>query len=135
MPRGHQLTLSTKSVRAVVANFYAADRRIQAAARRVVKRNGEELDRKVYEATPVRTGYMQAMLQLRFTPKGLGYEVGWDSENFEGAGLPFYPVYVLFGTRFQPANDFFFPLRDEQDRIFKRELRDELRGAIRRRGR
>lgn len=131
MPR---LTLSTTNLRGIAANFVAADQKAQAAVKRVVKRHGIGLHEDVYAATPVRSGFMRSQLRLRFTEGGYGYEVGWDEPDFTDAGLAFYPVYVLFGTRTQAPNDYFFPLRDRHLSEFTDELRAELRKAYGRRG-
>jgi hypothetical protein len=129
-----RLTLSTRNAGGIAANFVAADRRAQAAVKKVVRRNGVQLHEKAYAACPVDTGFMRSQLRVGFSENGYAYEVGWLEGDFAEAGLAFYPVYVIFGTRRQAANDFFFPLRDRQLAQFKSELGTELRAAYARRG-
>lgn len=127
-----RLTLSTRGAAAVAANFYARDRAAQMAIKRVVRRNGVALHERARALCPVDTGFMRSQLRLAFSEQGYVYEVGWDEQDFSAAGLAFYPVYVEFGTRFQAAQPSLFPAREQQDPIFRRELRAELSAAIQR---
>lgn len=129
-----RMTLSTTNLSAVSANFLAADTRLQRAAKRVVKRAGVKTHELAREQAPVDTGFMRSQLKLRFTEQALGYEVGFDEKDFEAAGLSFYPLFVLFGTVNQPANDFLFSAHEATKPQFKAELRKELQAAIRRKG-
>lgn len=60
------------------------------------------------------TGYMASQTKLRFTRGGFNYLVGYFAEDFIGQDNPvtgqlitrFYPVDVIFGTRFYAGNDF-----------------------------
>ena len=130
-----RLTLDTKNTRAIVANFYAADQRAQRAIRRVVKASGVRLHEDARSRTPVDTGFMRSQLRLRYSDGGLVYNVGWDEADFTAAGLVFYPVYVIFGSRGRPANDPLFPARDAEAPRFDADLRTALKAAIARRGR
>lgn len=126
------LTLSTKNLRGLAARFRAADRQLQGAVKRAVKRNGEQLLDAAWHASPVDTGYMRDHLRLDLADGGLTYEVGWRESDFTDEGLAFYPVYVIFGTVKMPARDFFFPLRDAQDAKFRAEVRRAIQNSIRR---
>ena len=130
-----RMTVGTRNRRALAANFSAADARAQRAVRGVVARYAERQFRLTRELAPVDTGFLRSHIRKRVSDDGLAYEVGVREEDFEGAGLPFYPVYLEFGTRFMAARPFIFPARDAVAPEFRRALRGELSKAIRRRGR
>lgn len=129
-----RITLSTRNTKGVIANILSADKRAQRAVRRVVREAGLQEYEIAYALCPVDTGFMQDSLRLEFQPEGLGYELGWREEDFTGAGLPFYPVYVEFGTSKMAAQPSLFPARDAVRPVFERSLSRELRAAYRRRG-
>ncbi|MBA3341638.1 MAG: HK97 gp10 family phage protein [Gemmatimonadaceae bacterium] len=132
------MTLKVRNVSAVIANLHAANGRIQAAARREVKQAGENMYELAYSACPVDTGFMRDNLSLEYTPKGLGFSVGWNEDDFLAAGLPFYPPYVVFGV--EPGTDVngrSYPGQAAQDPLTpayneaSAQLLDGLRFAIR----
>lgn len=129
------MTVGTRGRSALAANFQAADTRAQRAVRGVVARYAERQFRLTRELAPVDTGFLRSHIRKRISDDGLAYEVGVREEDFEGAGKPFYPVYLEFGTRFMAARPFIFPARDAVAPEFRRALRAELSKAIRRRGR
>lgn len=129
-----RMTVGTRGLSALAANFQAADTRAQKRAREIVGKYAEKQFRLTRELAPVDTGFLRAHIRKRISENGLAYEVGVREEDFEGAGKAFYPVYLEFGTRFMAARPFIFPARDKVAPEFKRALRSELSAAIRRRG-
>jgi HK97 gp10 family phage protein len=127
------MTLGTRNIRALAANFAAADARTQQTARKIVAKYAEKQFRLTRELAPVDTGFLRAHIRKRVSDDGLAYEVGVREDDFEDAGKPFYPVYLEFGTRFMSARPFIFPARDATVPEFRRALGTELRAAIRRR--
>jgi HK97 gp10 family phage protein len=127
------MTVGTRNARALAANFAAADQRVQKSARQIVARYAEKQFRLTRELAPVDTGFLRAHIRKRISDDGLAYEVGVREDDFEGAGKPFYPLYLEFGTRFMAARPFVFPARDAIAPEFRRALRAELSKAIRRR--
>lgn len=139
------MTVSTGSLRGLVANLFSADARAQKAIRRTVNTYGEKQFRLTRELAPVgdRTyernghlhepGFLKSMIRLRFSEDGLAYEVGWREKDFTEEGEPFYPLYTEFGTRFMAARPCVFPARDTIALEFKRALGNNVRAAIRRR--
>lgn len=128
-----KLTLATRNAAGLAANFYAADRRVQRAVRRVVERAGVREFERARADAPVDTGFMRSQLRLAFSEHGYLYELGFDEADFTGAGKPFYPLYVIFGTTKMPARDFLFGARDALRPAFRADLAAELRAAVRRR--
>jgi HK97 gp10 family phage protein len=129
------MTVGTRNRRALAANFQAADARAQRAARKIVVKYADKQFRLTRELAPVDTGFLRSHIRQRISDDGLAYEIGVREEDFEGAGKPFYPVYLEFGTRFMHARPFIFPARDKIAPEFRRALGQELSAAIRRRGR
>jgi HK97 gp10 family phage protein len=126
--------LSTRNTRGVIANMFAADRRVQAAVKRSVRDAGFSEYQIAYGLCPVDTGFMQDNLTLEFHPSELSYELGWKEEDFTAAGLGFYPIFVEFGTSKMAAQPSLFPARDAVRPEFRTKLRQNIRTAIRRRG-
>ncbi len=98
-----RMQLSIRNVSAVIANIKPRGVRIQRAVTKRTRRAGEDVHAVAYSLCPVDTGFMQDHLVLEFTPKGLGFEIGWKEEDFFAAGLDFYPPYVVFGV--EPGTD------------------------------
>ena len=132
MPR---MTLSTRNLNGVVANLFRSDREAQRAIRVTVDKYGHETHAIAVALCPFDTGFMQEHLRLRFTERGLGYEVGWDEPDFTAAGLPFYPLYQEFGTTKMAAQPCLFPAHELTRPRFTAALRNNVRAAVRRRGR
>lgn len=129
-----RMTVGTRGLAGLAANFQAADARTQRRSREVVAKYAERQFRLTRELAPVDTGFLRSHIRKRISDDGLAYEVGVREDDFDDAGKPFYPVYLEFGTRFMAARPFIFPARDKVYPEFKRALRSELSAAIRRRG-
>lgn len=124
-----RLTLSTRNLSGIAARFRARDVAVQRNVRRVVRRTGEAAYSLAYADAPKRTTFMASQLRLRISDDGLRYDLGFREEDFTNAGFAFYPVFVIFGTRFQAANDFLFPANREARREFRPQLRAALRAG------
>ena len=72
--------------------------------------------------TPVRTGRMKSLLREQPAEGGMGYVVGWTAEDFREHAQPPYFVYVVLGTRFQPANDPLTPALEAERPTLVRDL-------------
>lgn len=92
------LELGVRNLDAIVANFYAADELAQAGFRAETRETAEELAALTSLYAPYDTGFMSEHVVIRYTPSGLGFEVGWDAADFFDAGLAFYPFFQEFGT-------------------------------------
>lgn len=123
------MTLSTRNLSGIAARFRAGHAAAQRNVRRVVKKTGEAAFSQAYADAPKDTTFMANHLRLAFVRDGLAYELGFRESDFEAAGLPFYPVYVIFGTRHMPARDFLFPANGDARREFRGELSAALRSG------
>jgi HK97 gp10 family phage protein len=128
-----RMTMSTRNVKGVVANLFAADAEAQRAIRVTVDKYGHETHDLAVALCPFDTGFMQEHLHLRFTENGVGYEVGWEEQDFTDAGLPFYPVYQEFGTVKMAAQPSLFPANAYVRPRFTRALKANVRAAVTRR--
>ena len=134
-----RMTVSTRNLRALAANFAAADVRLQKAARKTVKKYGTKQRNRTRELAPYDASHpaedfhLRDNVSLRFSDDGLVYETGFREEDFTEAGLPFYAIFTEFGTRFMAARPCVFPARDEIYPQFRAALGADLRAAARRR--
>lgn len=124
-----RMTLSTRALSGLAGRFRVAEKSAHRAVRRVVKQTGEAAFSQAYADAPKDTTFMVSHLRLAFVRDGLAYELGFREEDFTAAGLAFYPVYVIFGTRYMPARDFLFPANRDAQREFRGELLAALRAG------
>jgi hypothetical protein len=133
-----RLTISTRNLSGLAANFKAADARIQKRARRTVKKFGDKQLVRTIQLAPYDDSHspsdfhLRDNVRLRYKKDGLIYEVGFLEEDFTDEGLPFYALYTEFGTRFMAPRPCVFPARDEIYPQFKAALGADLRGEARR---
>jgi HK97 gp10 family phage protein len=125
--RGVKTTVG--NIDAIVANFYATDKKVQAAVRRVVKRNGKDVQRLTKSLAPVDTGKMKRNVRLEFSESGLRFEVGWWNEDFI-EDEHFYPFYQEFGSARNAAQPSLGPAYDMNRPIYQAELRAEIKKAV-----
>lgn len=73
---------------------------------------------------PEDTGYMKDHLRLTFTRGGFNYRLGWRREDFVGQTNPltgrvitdFYPLFVVYGTRYMAGRDPITPALEQERR-------------------
>lgn len=126
-----RMTISAGNLSGIAARFRAHEVKVQRRARRVVKKTGDKAFALASERSPRDTGFMVSQLILLFYRDGLAYLIGFRAADFEKAGFDPYFLFVLHGTRFQPANDFITPANREASAQFRPEMRVALsaRGA------
>lgn len=97
------LELGVRNLSAMVANMYKGDELAQRQFRELAHRYADEIATLASFYSPYDTGFMSEHVVKRFTPSGLGFEVGWAAADFYNAGLAFYPFFQEFGTRYMAA--------------------------------
>lgn len=118
------LALGSSNERAIVARFAAFDKEVTRLARAVVKDNAADAYMRIHRDCPVDDGpyaddfHMRDHIVIVFSADGLAYQIGWDEDDFLSAGQPFYPIFVIFGTRFMAARDVLFPNHEQSKRDF-----------------
>lgn len=135
-----KLNASVGSIDGIIANLFASDERMQAAVRRVVKRNGKRLKALTEKycpydnAKPASEFHMQDNVRLQMSDDDLVARVGFLRKDFTKAGYAPYYKFVWFGTVNQTANPFPDRAQNETYPQFKAELGAEVKAAVRRKG-
>lgn len=89
----------------MAGGLVAFGRRYRFEAARAMRESQGRVFEHAASLTPVRTGRMKSLLREQPSDGGLGYTVGWTADDFREHAQPPYFVFVVLGTRFQPAND------------------------------
>jgi HK97 gp10 family phage protein len=127
-----KLDLRVRNAKAVVANLFSFDARVQAGVRKEVRATGKFTRELTQFLAPVRTGFMRDHVRDEYSDDGLAVQVGWFADDFTSAALPFYPPFQEFGTSRMPAQPSLGPAYAEAKPIFEANLRKMLQDAIRR---
>jgi len=83
-----------------------------------VKLNGSEMQRKMQRDAPVDTGFLKRSITLTTEENGFTAHVGT---------VAHYAPYLVYGTRFMYAQDFFRPNYYKQREQFKKDLERLMR--------
>lgn len=125
------LTLGASSdQRALAVRFNACYELGVRYCRQVVRDAGVDCYIRVHRDCPVDTGFMRDHIALVFTRDGLAWQIGWDETEFFEEGLPFYPIFVIFGTRFMAARDVLFPNVEQTNREFAPAIEGAMAAAV-----
>lgn len=133
--RGNEIDLKVRNASAVIANVHRAVGGVDRELRPVVERVSQYVAAMTYRRAAVDTGFMREHIRRKITQKGLAFSVGWEADDFYGAGHPFYPPYVEFGTSRARAQPALLPSFREGEQMMKQATRDAIRRAIARRAR
>jgi HK97 gp10 family phage protein len=129
---GITFELGVRETSGLAANFYAADREVTRAMKRVM-RDGAELVRDVTQAlAPIDTGFMQENVEMKISRGGLAFEVGWDAAKFFAIGEAFYPFFQEFGTVKMRAQPSLGPAYRYAEPIIRADTRAVITAAIER---
>lgn len=82
--------------------------------KRVVRRNGAEMQEKAQRNAPVDTGHLKRSIGLETTDAGMAAEVEPTAD---------YAPYVEYGTRFMEAQPYLKPAFDDQKEKFKKDMK------------
>lgn len=126
------VSIEVRGLSGLAANFRALDREAGRAIRRAMRERGELQHAATVAECPKRTGFMASKTRLDFSPEGLTYDIGYHAEDFKGAGLVFYPQYVIYGTSRMAANDFLFRVHEMMRQDTTRAVGNELRASFQR---
>lgn len=127
---GVRLALSFRNEAAIAANFRGADQVLVREVKAVVRNAGYLVVDFARALVPIDTSFMHDHVGVVFSPDGRVFEAGWDEADFDAAGLPFYPLYVEFGTSKMAAQPSLYPAYKEVQPIFLADLRDAVRASI-----
>jgi hypothetical protein len=127
------MTVSTQQRAGFAARFYSMYPDGVEAVRRVNRRHAVQARRTVFMICPVDTKFMRNHIRVRFLNSDLGWEIGWEEEDFIREGKRFYVIYVLFGTSKMPARDVLFAGTAQVRASYRSDISIELRNLQRRR--
>jgi hypothetical protein len=114
---------------ALVANLRGQDRYVRENVQRLNRRRGPNHYRRVYDRTPKDSWFMANHLRFEPSDQDFAYTLGWNAEDFTGAGkYPYYRV-VLFGSSTVPGEDWFSPIAEDESQEYRRDLRAILQGG------
>jgi hypothetical protein len=120
------LTLGVRNIEAVKANLRQYGEQAKENARSAAQASADRLYEASQALCPVDSGFMKEHERKEMTPAGYGYRVGFQESDFTGAGREFYPLFVIFGTRFMAGRDFLFAPAAAEQVTFRRELKAAL---------
>jgi HK97 gp10 family phage protein len=90
--------LGFRNYGAAVANLHSAFRSVRRDAVKAVEKVAEAVRAEAYRRAAYDTGFMREHIKKYISQGGLAYEVGWKASDFYGAGHPFYPFFLEYGT-------------------------------------
>jgi hypothetical protein len=129
--RRFEVSLTDRSGR--VQNLYAVGEDITRAMQQAMQVMGAETYEIAYALTPKDTWFMADHLRLDFSPNYQVFELGWSADDFFDADLPFYPPYVVFGTRFMAGQDPLTPAHEMTKPEYEATMRELVNAAMLRR--
>jgi HK97 gp10 family phage protein len=131
VPLRNTPALQVRGISGLIANVRAIEEDVQREVREVVRKSGEAQRQETEMECPKRTGFMASRTRVRFSEDGLTYNVGYSRDDFPAA---FYPLFVIFGTRYMPANNFLFRVQERRAPQLSREVGEVMRRAAERAG-
>ena len=90
-------TFALRDRSAVTLVLGRKDRQLKAGVRKLVKEYAEEAHAIAYFLSAYRTGRMQRLLKIFYTPARFGFDLGWSAAQFRAEGVFFYPPRVVLG--------------------------------------
>lgn len=117
---------------ATIIRVYKVDKEIQLTVRKLVKKYGAATRDKAQELAPFRTGLLKSSIRDWYSQDGLSYQVFSDRTFFEAEEKEYYAWFVELGTVKMPAQPFLQPAFEEQNELFRQDLRTEIRAALKR---
>lgn len=130
---GAKLELSIVDRAGKVANFFADSSDIVTAIQDAMLETALETQAIAFELCPVDTGFMRDHITVVTSPNNQVFEIGWQASDFFDAGLAFYPMFVVLGTRFMAARDPLTPAYAQTKPRYEQAVADAMRRAIERR--
>lgn len=104
----------------------------KADARAAVQRAGTKFKEVVQATVAYDTGFMHDHVRVEYTPQGYAFEGGWNQDDFDAAGLAFYPPFVELGTSRMQARPSIEPAYREVAARLDADLAATLRASLER---
>lgn len=130
---GAKLELSLQDRSGKIANFHAVYRDIVEAMQEAALECARDTQALAYELCPVDTGFMRDHIEVVTSENNQTWEIGWRAEDFFEEGLPFYPMFVVLGTRYLPPRDPLTPAHERMKPRYEQRMRELVRRSLERR--
>lgn len=128
-----QLELSVYENRALIANLYSFDIKLQDEIRESTIEHGELCKGLTILFCPVDTGWMEDHVRTDYSPDFLTFETGWSYDDFVGHGNgAFYPFFQEFGTVNHKAQPSLTPAYAIVKPAYQQDVRNIIRRAVQR---
>jgi len=93
-----EIKVTVRNTDALIRNFFVYSAEIDEGLRELARIYADKIEEETYQTTyvgkevdpPWHPGYMRDHIHVRFTPSGLGFEIGWDEADTEAIGENFY---------------------------------------------
>jgi HK97 gp10 family phage protein len=105
-----------------IVNLRKIDATARTATVAAVRRAGDSLLEIVHATVAYDTGFMHDHVRVVYSPKGYAFEGGWNQDDFDAAGLPFYPPFVEFGTSRMQARPSLLPAYEDVTRHLEADV-------------
>lgn len=130
---GWKFELSLQDKSGQVQNFYANDQVVVEAIQEAAYECAYETRAVAYYLCAFKTGFMRDNLDVYVSDGRRRFEIGWRADPFFQAGFPFYPMFVVLGTRFQEPRDPLTPAYAQTKPIYEQRVAAAIREALARR--
>jgi hypothetical protein len=130
---GWKFELSLQDKSGQIANFYAAETDVVEAIQDAGLECAYETQAIAYELCAFKTGFMRDHLDVYVSENMRRFEIGWKAADFFDAGFPFYPAFVVLGTRFQAPRDPLTPAYAETKPLYESRVAAAIQVALERR--
>lgn len=127
---GEPIVLKVHGQRAVIANIYRTYDDIVQEMRDATERTARRTHKLAYQLSPVDTGRMRESLRYDLSPDKLAFDVYFDPLPFLVDGVPYYPPFQEFGTKFHDAQPSLIPAFRAYDSVYKTDIRKSVRKGI-----
>lgn len=131
-----RVTVRLRNTDGLKARMLARTTAQRQAIRAEMGRSSVRVFAEAQSLTPRDTGFMQAKLRRNLTRNGFNYVVGWYAADFIGAINPrtlrpityFYPLAVVYGSRFMGGRDPLTPALEKERPIMRANIVAILEG-------
>jgi hypothetical protein len=130
---GSKMELSLVDRSGKVQNFYAMYEDLVERMQDAMLESALETQARAYELCPVDTGFMRDHIDVYTSESMQEFEIGWKAGDFFEAGLPFYPMYVVLGTRYLSPRDPLTPAYAATKPVYEQRVAEAVREALQRR--
>jgi len=127
---GSKLELSITDRSGRVQNFYKFADDLVDEMKNAMLEAALETQALAFEFCPVDTGFMRDHIDVIVSDNLQTFEIGWKAEDFFGAGLVFYPMFVVLGTRHTAPRDPLTPAYLQSKPIYEDRVRAAIQQAI-----